>query len=125
MAFFLSDLPSICSPEGSVSILPLVLYLLMGVLRELVQQPCGGGALGLVGAVLSSPMNKPNPAVDEISLLTALTIFLLSASPEVTTAQPLQTRCIDSPGVLSRSYQLLMSVYQSQTGLVVPFIQDL
>lgn len=39
--------------------------------------------------------DKPNPAVDEVSLLTALTIFLLSASSEVTTAQPLQTCCID------------------------------
>uniref|UniRef100_A0A4W5NBE7 Uncharacterized protein n=1 Tax=Hucho hucho TaxID=62062 RepID=A0A4W5NBE7_9TELE len=35
-------------PEGSVSILPTDLYLLMGLLRELVQQPCGGGALGQV-----------------------------------------------------------------------------
>ncbi|CDQ63125.1 unnamed protein product [Oncorhynchus mykiss] len=170
----LSDLPSICSPDGSVSILPTLMYLLMGVLRELVQQPCGGGAgggeaLGLVvpaalqalRAVLSSPMSrseksrgawahllrcalntlldfwdsdKPNPVVDEVSLLTALTIFLLTASPEVTTAQPLQTRCIDKfkasleskdPVVLSRSYQLLMSVFQSKTGVAVPFIQGL
>uniref|UniRef100_A0A4W5N0V4 HEAT repeat-containing protein 5A n=1 Tax=Hucho hucho TaxID=62062 RepID=A0A4W5N0V4_9TELE len=165
----LSDLPSICSPDGSVSILPTVMYLLMGVLRELVQQPCGGGAggssgggeaLGLVvpaalqalRAVLSSPMSrsektgcmirfvfwslltdKPNPAVDEVSLLTALTIFLLTASPEVTTAQPLQTRCIDKfkasleskDPVVSQSYQLLMSVFQSKTGVAVPFIQGL
>uniref|UniRef100_A0A8C7T747 HEAT repeat-containing protein 5A n=1 Tax=Oncorhynchus mykiss TaxID=8022 RepID=A0A8C7T747_ONCMY len=171
----LSDLPSICSPDGSVSILPTLMYLLMGVLRELVQQPCGGGAgggeaLGLVvpaalqalRAVLSSPMsrseksrgawahllrcalntllhirnqilNKPNPVVDEVSLLTALTIFLLTASPEVTTAQPLQTRCIDKfkasleskDPVVSQSYQLLMSVFQSKTGVAVPFIQGL
>uniref|UniRef100_A0A8C8K3L2 HEAT repeat-containing protein 5A n=1 Tax=Oncorhynchus tshawytscha TaxID=74940 RepID=A0A8C8K3L2_ONCTS len=170
----LSDLPSICSPDGSVSILPTLMYLLMGVLRELVQQPCGGGAgggeaLGLVvpaalqalRAVLSSPMSRseksrgawahllrcalntlldfwdsgtPNPVVDEVSLLTALTIFLLTASPEVTTAQPLQTRCIDKfkasleskdPVVLSRSYQLMMSVFQSKTGVAVPFIQGL
>uniref|UniRef100_A0A674A255 HEAT repeat-containing protein 5A n=1 Tax=Salmo trutta TaxID=8032 RepID=A0A674A255_SALTR len=174
----LSDLPAICSPDGSVSILPTVMYLLMGVLRELVQQPCGGGAGGSSGggealdlvvpaalqalrSVLSSPMSRsekcrgawahllrcalntlldfwdsgtPNPAVDEVSLLTALTIFLLTASPEVTTAQPLQTRCIDKfkasleskdPVVLSRSYQLLMSVFQSKTGVAVPFIQGL
>uniref|UniRef100_A0A8C7TDC9 HEAT repeat-containing protein 5A n=1 Tax=Oncorhynchus mykiss TaxID=8022 RepID=A0A8C7TDC9_ONCMY len=169
----LSDLPSICSPDGSVSILPTLMYLLMGVLRELVQQPCGGGAgggeaLGLVvpaalqalRAVLSSPMSRseksrgawahllrcalntlldfwdsgtPNPVVDEVSLLTALTIFLLTASPEVTTAQPLQTRCIDKfkasleskDPVVSQSYQLLMSVFQSKTGVAVPFIQGL
>uniref|UniRef100_A0A674A4K2 HEAT repeat-containing protein 5A n=1 Tax=Salmo trutta TaxID=8032 RepID=A0A674A4K2_SALTR len=173
----LSDLPAICSPDGSVSILPTVMYLLMGVLRELVQQPCGGGAGGSSGggealdlvvpaalqalrSVLSSPMSrsekcrgawahllrcalntlldfwdsdKPNPAVDEVSLLTALTIFLLTASPEVTTAQPLQTRCIDKfkasleskDPVVSQSYQLLMSVFQSKTGVAVPFIQGL
>uniref|UniRef100_A0A8C7F9Q2 HEAT repeat-containing protein 5A n=1 Tax=Oncorhynchus kisutch TaxID=8019 RepID=A0A8C7F9Q2_ONCKI len=153
----LSDLPSICSPDGSVSILPTLMYLLMGVLRELVQQPCGGGAgggeaLGLVVPAALQKLNKipagcmirfvfwslltdkPNPVVDEVSLLTALTIFLLTASPEVTTAQPLQTRCIDKfkasleskdPVVLSRSYQLLMSVFQSKTGVAVPFIQGL
>uniref|UniRef100_A0A8C7TDA7 HEAT repeat-containing protein 5A n=1 Tax=Oncorhynchus mykiss TaxID=8022 RepID=A0A8C7TDA7_ONCMY len=155
----LSDLPSICSPDGSVSILPTLMYLLMGVLRELVQQPCGGGAgggeaLGLVVPaalqalrklnkipagcmirfVFSSLLtDKPNPVVDEVSLLTALTIFLLTASPEVTTAQPLQTRCIDKfkasleskDPVVSQSYQLLMSVFQSKTGVAVPFIQGL
>lgn len=31
---------------------------------------------------------------DEVTMLTALTIFLLYASAEVTTAEPLQTRCI-------------------------------
>uniref|UniRef100_A0A8C7W8N1 HEAT repeat-containing protein 5A n=1 Tax=Oncorhynchus mykiss TaxID=8022 RepID=A0A8C7W8N1_ONCMY len=167
----LSDLPSICSPDGSVSILPTLMYLLMGVLRELVQQPCGGGAgggeaLGLVvpaalqalRAVLSSPMSRSeksrgawahllrcalNTLLDfwdsgpfiqkPVSLLTALTIFLLTASPEVTTAQPLQTRCIDKfkasleskDPVVSQSYQLLMSVFQSKTGVAVPFIQGL
>lgn len=37
--FVLSELPSLCSPEGSVSILPTVLFLLLGVLTELVQRP--------------------------------------------------------------------------------------
>ncbi|KAM6973609.1 HEAT repeat-containing protein 5A [Aplochiton taeniatus] len=186
----LSDLPSICSPEGSVSILPTVLYLLIGVLRELVQQPSGGelgvsntplhgswsvddsggsGGLGLVlqGAlqalkvVLASPMSRaeksrgawthmlqcalntlldcwhterPGCVVDEVSLLTALTIFLLSTSPEVTTLQPLHTLCLHKfknsletkdPLVLSRTYQLLTSVFQSQQGVSVPYIQAL
>ncbi|XP_057714513.1 HEAT repeat-containing protein 5A isoform X2 [Corythoichthys intestinalis] len=35
----LSQLPSVCSPEGSISILPTILYLLLGVLRELAIQP--------------------------------------------------------------------------------------
>uniref|UniRef100_A0A4W5MZS7 HEAT repeat-containing protein 5A n=1 Tax=Hucho hucho TaxID=62062 RepID=A0A4W5MZS7_9TELE len=156
----LSDLPSICSPDGSVSILPTVMYLLMGVLRELALGLVVPAALQALRAVLSSPMSRseksrgawahllrcalntlldfwdsgtPNPAVDEVSLLTALTIFLLTASPEVTTAQPLQTRCIDKfkasleskDPVVSQSYQLLMSVFQSKTGVAVPFIQGL
>ncbi|XP_067099249.1 HEAT repeat-containing protein 5A isoform X1 [Osmerus mordax] len=188
----LSDLPSICSPEGSVSILPTVLYLLMGVLRELVQQPggaggagasglpggqlpqpgpglggCGGlglvvqGALQALKAVLSSPMSRaeksrgawshllrcalntlldcwdsdqPGCVVDEVSLLTALTIFLLTASPEVTTAEPLHTRCIQrfracleakDHTVQSCSYQLLTSVFQSQGGVGGTYIQAL
>uniref|UniRef100_A0A673WRA8 Uncharacterized protein n=1 Tax=Salmo trutta TaxID=8032 RepID=A0A673WRA8_SALTR len=91
---------------------------------KLAGSPCGGQG--------GPAWNKPNLAVAEISLLTALTIFLLSASSEVTTAQPLQTRCIDKfqaildskDPVETQSYQLLMSVYQSQMG-VVPFIQAL
>lgn len=34
------------------------------------------------------------PGVDEVTMLTSLTIFQLYASAEVTTAEPLQTRCI-------------------------------
>ncbi|KAJ0063184.1 hypothetical protein NL108_013353 [Boleophthalmus pectinirostris] len=72
--FVLSELPSLCSPEGSVSILPTVLYLLLGVLRELVHRPCsltdpvsgpGSGHPGLIQsclqslrAVLLSPMSR-------------------------------------------------------------------
>ncbi|KAJ8391412.1 hypothetical protein AAFF_G00090420 [Aldrovandia affinis] len=164
----LSELPSICSPEGSVSILPTVLYLLMGVLREAVRAPPGealglvvGGALHALRTVLSCPMahaeksraawahllrcalntlldcwdpDETGHTVDEVSLLTALTIFLLSAGPEVTTAQPLQTHCIsrfkaslesEDPAVLSRSFQLLLSVFQSPAGVAVPFIRAL
>uniref|UniRef100_A0A673BUG6 HEAT repeat-containing protein 5A n=1 Tax=Sphaeramia orbicularis TaxID=375764 RepID=A0A673BUG6_9TELE len=129
----LSELPSVCSPEGSVSILPTVLYLLLGVLRELVHQPMvtgsgggtGGGAslvvqsaLQALKTVLTSPMSQqeksrgawnlllrsalntlltlwdagdPGVAVDQVSLLTALTIFLLSTGPDVCTINPLHT----------------------------------
>ncbi|KAG7465627.1 hypothetical protein MATL_G00155510 [Megalops atlanticus] len=165
----LADLPSICSPEGSVSILPTVLYLLTGVLRQAVRPPLGvergvvvGGALQALRTVLSSPMARaeksrgawshllrcalstlldcwePGEAglgVDEVSLLTALTIFLLSASPEVTTEPSVQTRCISrfrasleskDPAVLSRCFQLLLSVFQSLApGVAAPFIQAL
>uniref|UniRef100_A0A8P4G1T7 HEAT repeat-containing protein 5A n=1 Tax=Dicentrarchus labrax TaxID=13489 RepID=A0A8P4G1T7_DICLA len=127
----LSDLPSVCSPEGSVSILPTVLYLLLGVLRELVHQPSsaggGGGGLGSVvqaalqalKSVVTSPMSRQEKSrgawilllrsalntllglwdsatllPSTISLLTALTVFLLSAGPDVCTVEPLHALCL-------------------------------
>uniref|UniRef100_A0A3B4BPG2 HEAT repeat-containing protein 5A n=1 Tax=Pygocentrus nattereri TaxID=42514 RepID=A0A3B4BPG2_PYGNA len=61
----LSELPSICSPEGSVSVLPTVLYLLLGVLKELVRGFVAAnrgilvsGALQALRNVLSSPMSR-------------------------------------------------------------------
>lgn len=33
------------------------------------------------------------PGVDEVTMLTSLTIFLLYSSAEVSTVEPLQTRC--------------------------------
>ncbi|XP_077476477.1 HEAT repeat-containing protein 5A [Stigmatopora argus] len=35
----LSQLPALCSPQGSVAVLPTILYLLLGVLRELAVRP--------------------------------------------------------------------------------------
>uniref|UniRef100_A0A3B4G4Y2 HEAT repeat-containing protein 5A n=1 Tax=Pundamilia nyererei TaxID=303518 RepID=A0A3B4G4Y2_9CICH len=152
----LSELPSICSPEGSVSILPTVLYLLLGVLRELVHQPSaqtGGACLSVViqaaiqalKSVLTSPMSRQEKCrgswnlllqsalntlltfwdsgtcvVDKVSLLTALTVFLLSAGPDVCTIEPLHKLClqrfttsIDSkdPLVISDSIVQVISAY--------------
>ncbi|XP_072545928.1 HEAT repeat-containing protein 5A isoform X2 [Salminus brasiliensis] len=164
----LSELPSICSPEGSVSVLPTVLYLLLGVLKEVVKDSGStsrgvlvSGALQALRNVLSSPMSRAEKSraawvellrsalstlleswdtdktvavVDEVTLLTALTIFLLSASAEVTTVEPLQSLCVSKfqasleskdPMVLSRSYQLLASVFQGPTAVAGPFIQAL
>uniref|UniRef100_A0A8D0DBZ6 HEAT repeat-containing protein 5A n=1 Tax=Sander lucioperca TaxID=283035 RepID=A0A8D0DBZ6_SANLU len=131
----LSELPSVCSPEGSVSILPTVLYLLLGVLRELTGAPAaavvsvgsvGGAGLGAVvqaalqalKSVVTSPMSRQEKSrgawrlllrsalntllglwdadgvVDQISLLTALTVFLLSAGPDVCTVEPLHALCL-------------------------------
>uniref|UniRef100_A0A672QBW6 HEAT repeat-containing protein 5A n=1 Tax=Sinocyclocheilus grahami TaxID=75366 RepID=A0A672QBW6_SINGR len=161
----LSELPSICSPEGSVSVLPTVLYLLLGVLREAVKGSVGAeseqlvpGILQALRTVLTSPMSraeksrgawtellrcamhtlleswhsdKMEPGVDEVTTLTSLTIFLLYASAEVTTVEPLQTRCIQAfrdsleskdPVVLSRSYQLLVSLFQGPAVVARPFI---
>uniref|UniRef100_A0A671MD20 HEAT repeat-containing protein 5A n=1 Tax=Sinocyclocheilus anshuiensis TaxID=1608454 RepID=A0A671MD20_9TELE len=155
----LSELPSICSPEGSVSVLPTVLYLLLGVLREAVKGSVGAesgqlvpGILQALRTVLTSPMSRAEKSrgawtellrcalhtlleswhsVDEVTTLTSLTIFLLYASAEVTTVEPLQTRCIQAfrdsleskdPVVLSRSYQLLVSLFQGPALVARPFI---
>ncbi|XP_050989657.1 HEAT repeat-containing protein 5A isoform X2 [Labeo rohita] len=161
----LSELPSICSPEGSVSVLPTVLYLLLGVLREAVKGSVGAesgqlvpGILQALRTVLTSPMSraeksrgawtellqcalhtlleswntdKMEPGVDEVTMLTSLTIFLLYASAEVSTVEPLQTRCIQAfrasleskdPVVLSKSYQLLVSLFQGPAPVARPFI---
>uniref|UniRef100_A0A665U7E2 HEAT repeat-containing protein 5A n=1 Tax=Echeneis naucrates TaxID=173247 RepID=A0A665U7E2_ECHNA len=174
----LSELPSICSPEGSVSILPTVLYLLLGVLRELVHHPIthtvasapiSGDRAGLVvqatlqalKSVLMSPMSRQEKSrgawnlllrsalntllglwdpgdsvgvVDQISLLTALTVFLLSAGPDVCMVEPLHALCVQrfsssmdakDPLVVSRCYQLLTSVFQAQPAIAIPYIQAL
>uniref|UniRef100_A0A671S2A4 HEAT repeat-containing protein 5A n=1 Tax=Sinocyclocheilus anshuiensis TaxID=1608454 RepID=A0A671S2A4_9TELE len=157
----LSELPSICSPEGSVSVLPTVLYLLLGVLREAVKGSVGAesgqlvpGILQALRTVLTSPMSRaeksrgawaellrcavvlylshqPHSVLDEVTMLTSLTIFLLYASAEVTTVEPLQTCCIQTfrasleskdPVVLSRSYQLLVSLFQGPAPVARPFI---
>uniref|UniRef100_A0A673MN99 HEAT repeat-containing protein 5A n=1 Tax=Sinocyclocheilus rhinocerous TaxID=307959 RepID=A0A673MN99_9TELE len=155
----LSELPSICSPEGSVSVLPTVLYLLLGVLREAVKGSVGAesgqlvpGILQALRTVLTSPMSRAEKSrgawaellrcalhtlldswhtVDEVTMLTSLTIFVLYASAEVTTVEPLQTCCIQTfrasleskdPVVLSRSYQLLVSLFQGPAPVARPFI---
>ncbi|XP_047677260.1 HEAT repeat-containing protein 5A isoform X1 [Tachysurus fulvidraco] len=164
----LSELPSICSPEGSVSVLPTVLYLLLGVLRVLVREYRGVGTETLVPGtlqalrtVLSSPMSRVEKShrawvqllrcalttlltcwnsdstesgVDEITLLMALTIFLLEASVEVTNVEPLRTLCISKflagleskdPMLQSRCYQLLASVFQGPAAVAELFIRGL
>uniref|UniRef100_A0A671S2N2 HEAT repeat-containing protein 5A n=1 Tax=Sinocyclocheilus anshuiensis TaxID=1608454 RepID=A0A671S2N2_9TELE len=103
----LSELPSICSPEGKRS-------------RE--------HSLFFHGLFWT---DKMEPGVDEVTMLTSLTIFLLYASAEVTTVEPLQTCCIQTfrasleskdPVVLSRSYQLLVSLFQGPAPVARPFI---
>ncbi|CAN9501938.1 unnamed protein product [Ophioblennius macclurei] len=168
----LSELPSVCSPEGSVSILPTVLYLLLGVLRELVYLPnthtgvSGPGpvvpaVLQALKSVLTCPMSRQEKSrgawklllrsalhtlltlwdtatcgagVDQVSLLTALTVFLLSAGPDVCMAEPLHalslqrfSDCMEDkdPLVVSRCHQLLASVFQAPPTLAVPYIQAL
>uniref|UniRef100_A0A8C9TP61 HEAT repeat-containing protein 5A n=1 Tax=Scleropages formosus TaxID=113540 RepID=A0A8C9TP61_SCLFO len=162
----LSDLPSVCSPEGSISILPSVLYLVIGVLWELVRQEPEAllsallsVALQVLRVLLSSPMahaeksqhawahllrcalstlldfwdSEVHSGVNEVSLLTAVTIFLLSASAKVTTVSSLQTRCIakfkgclQSKDPVVNPVLLLLSLFQSAAADVsVPFVQAL
>ncbi|XP_076983119.1 HEAT repeat-containing protein 5A isoform X3 [Tamandua tetradactyla] len=126
----LSELPAVCSPEGSISILPTILYLTIGVLRKTAVKLPGGQLSSTVAAslqalkgIVSSPMARAEKShtawtdllrsalttildcwdpvdgthqeFDEISLLTAMAVFILSPSPEVTTISCLQKRCIE------------------------------
>uniref|UniRef100_A0A8D2L810 HEAT repeat containing 5A n=1 Tax=Varanus komodoensis TaxID=61221 RepID=A0A8D2L810_VARKO len=122
----ISDVPAVCSPEGrmNIAVLPTILYLIIGVLRETaVKIPTGqlpltvAASLQALKGVLSSPMARAEKSrtawnkllrsivlllidgahqeFDEGSLLTATAIFILSTSPEVTTMECLQKCCIE------------------------------
>ncbi|XP_077909664.1 HEAT repeat-containing protein 5A isoform X4 [Halichoerus grypus] len=166
----LSELPAVCSPEGSISILPTILYLTIGVLRETAVKLPGGQLSSTVAAslqalkgILSSPMARAEKShtawtdllrsalttildcwdpvdgthqeLDEISLLTAITVFILSTNPEVTTIPCLQKRCIEKfkatleikdPVVQIKTYQLLLSIFQYPNPAVsYPYIYSL
>uniref|UniRef100_G1S1P3 HEAT repeat-containing protein 5A n=1 Tax=Nomascus leucogenys TaxID=61853 RepID=G1S1P3_NOMLE len=166
----LSELPAVCSPEGSISILPTILYLTIGVLRETAVKLPGGQLSSTVAAslqalkgILSSPMaraekshtawtdllrsalttildcwdpvDETHQELDEVSLLTAITVFILSTSPKVTTIPCLQKRCIDKfkatleikdPVVQIKTYQLLHSIFQYPNPAVsYPYIYSL
>ncbi|XP_078190850.1 HEAT repeat-containing protein 5A isoform X22 [Callithrix jacchus] len=166
----LSELPAVCSPEGSISVLPTILYLTIGVLRETAVKLPGGQLSSTVAAslqalkgILSSPMaqaeksytawtdllrsalttildcwdpvDETHQELDEVSLLTAITVFVLSTSPEVTTIPCLQKRCIDKfkatleikdPMVQIKTYQLLHSIFQYPNPAVsYPYIYSL
>ncbi|XP_066486738.1 HEAT repeat-containing protein 5A isoform X2 [Tiliqua scincoides] len=165
----LSDIPAICSPEGSTAVLPTILYLIIGILRETaVQLPTGQlpltvtASLQALKGVLSSPMARAEKSrtawnellrsalvtildfwdpdcthqeMDKGSLLTAITVFILSASPEVTTIECLQLRCIEkfksaleskNPVVQLKCYQLLLTIFQYPNPAVsYPYIHSL
>ncbi|NXG15719.1 HTR5A protein, partial [Grallaria varia] len=165
----LSDVPAICSPEGSVSVLPTILYLITGVLKETaVKLPDGhlplvvAASLQALKGLLSSPMaraeksrtawtdllrsalvtvldcwgqDKELQELDEVSLLTAITVFVMSTPPEVTTVECLQERCIEKfkvtldskdPLVQYKCYQLLHSIFQHPNKTVsYPYIHSL
>uniref|UniRef100_A0AAY4EL99 HEAT repeat-containing protein 5B n=1 Tax=Denticeps clupeoides TaxID=299321 RepID=A0AAY4EL99_9TELE len=160
----LAELPGLCSPAGSMTILPTVLFLITGVLRETALKthdnsvpPPVSAALQGIKAIITSPLARvektqvrwtslvrsslasvldySQPSVDEVSMLTAITLFLLSASAEVLGVTTLQKGCIDryrnslnssDPWVQARCYQMLLSVFQHPSrGLSTPYIHAL
>uniref|UniRef100_A0A667ZSC3 HEAT repeat-containing protein 5B n=1 Tax=Myripristis murdjan TaxID=586833 RepID=A0A667ZSC3_9TELE len=160
----LAELPSLCSPAGSMTILPTVLFLITGVLRETavktgdnsVPLPVSAALqgiktiitsplarvestqtqwTGLVRSSLASVLEYSQPDMDEVSMLTAITLFLLSASNEIVGVTVLQKGCMDrfrnglnssDPWVQARCYQLLLSVFQhSSRALSTPYIHAL
>ncbi|XP_075700504.1 HEAT repeat-containing protein 5A isoform X3 [Rhinoderma darwinii] len=162
----LADLPSLCSPEGSVSILPTLLYLVVGVLQYTAEKNPDGrlslavtSALQALKAIVSSPMSRVEKTrsswtgllhssassilqswdsgeeKDRLALLTAITIFILSANPEVMSEPRLQNSCLrrfhDStdnkdPNEQLKSYRLILSIFQHPAhDVVAPYIRDL
>ncbi|KAF3842288.1 hypothetical protein F7725_024239 [Dissostichus mawsoni] len=165
----LAELPSLCSPAGSMTILPTVLFLITGVLRETALKTADNSvpvtvtaALQGIKTIITSPLarvegmqtqwsglvrsglasvlensqpEESRPDMDEVSMLTAITLFLLSASNELVGVIVLQKGCMDrfrnalnssDPWVQARCYQLLLSVFQhSSRALSTPYIHAL
>ncbi|CAL9688110.1 unnamed protein product [Knipowitschia caucasica] len=165
----LAELPSLCTPAGSMTILPTVLFLITGVLKETalktpdnsVPAPVSA-ALQAVKTIITSPLSReesiktqwttlvrsslasvleysqPDDSradLDDISMLTAITLFLLSAGNELVGVTVLQKGCLDQyrnainsgdPWMEARCYQLLLSVFQHcSRALSTPYIHAL
>ncbi|KAM8920662.1 HEAT repeat-containing protein 5A isoform 2-T2 [Pelodytes ibericus] len=162
----LAELPALCSPEGSVSILPTLLYLVVGVLKTTAENLPDGrlpltvtSALQALKLIVSSPMSRvekirgswnsllqsaaasllqawdSGQKLDSVSLLTALTIFLLSANPEVLSEPDLQSACLQrfhhsmdskDPNEQIKCYRLLLTMFQHPaSSAVAPYVQSL
>ncbi|KAK3523340.1 hypothetical protein QTP86_029603 [Hemibagrus guttatus] len=165
----LAELPALCSPAGSMTILPTALFLICGVLRETavktadsVVSPPVSASLQAIKTIITSPLSRvghiqqqwsslvrsslasvleysqpdeSRPSVDEVSMLTAITLFLVSAGSELLGVTSLQKGCMErfrnalnssDPLVQLRCYQLLLSVFQhSVRALSTPYIHAL
>ncbi|XP_004711222.2 HEAT repeat-containing protein 5B [Echinops telfairi] len=163
----LSDLPSLCSPAGCMTILPTILFLIARILKDTAIKsadnqvpPPVSAALQGIKSIVTLPMAKneetqkqwtalirstlacileysqPEDSVpDEVSMLTAITLFLWSASSEIIGVQSLQNGCLNrfktalnscDPWVQAKCYQLLLSVFQhSNRALSTPYIHSL
>lgn len=165
----LAELPSLCTPAGSMTILPTVLFLITGVLRETAVKTADNSvpvtvsaALQGIKTIITSPLARvesiqtqwtslvrsslasvlessqpedSRPDMDDVSMLTAITLFLLSANSELVGVVVLQKGCMErfrdalnssDPWVQARCYQLLLSVFQhSSRALSTPYIHAL
>lgn len=94
----------------------------------------------LIRSTLASVLEYPQTGdskytVDEVSILAAVVLFLLSASTEIIGVQSLQTGCINKfkaaitssdPWVQAKAYQLLLSIFQhSNRAISTPYIHAL
>uniref|UniRef100_A0A8C5TDX0 HEAT repeat-containing protein 5B n=1 Tax=Malurus cyaneus samueli TaxID=2593467 RepID=A0A8C5TDX0_9PASS len=163
----LSDLPSLCSPAGCMTILPTILFLITRVLKETAVKsadnqvpPPVTAALQGIKTIVTLPTVRTDetqkqwtglirstlhvwfcfseafkPVLDEVSILTAITLFLWSASTEIIGVQSLQNGCMNrfrsalnssDPWVQAKCYQLLLSVFQhTNRALSTPYIHSL
>ncbi|KAL2773812.1 HEAT repeat-containing protein 5B, partial [Daubentonia madagascariensis] len=165
----LSDLPSLCSPAGCMTILPTILFLIARILKDTaikssdnqVSPPVSAALQGIKSIVTLSmakteetqkqwtalirstlacilEYSQPEdcvPTPDEVSMLTAIALFLWSASSEIIGVQSLQNGCMNrfknalnscDPWVQAKCYQLLLSVFQhSNRALSTPYIHSL
>ncbi|XP_066234605.1 HEAT repeat-containing protein 5B isoform X1 [Saccopteryx leptura] len=173
----LSDLPSLCSPAGCMTVLPTILFLIARILKDTaiksadnqVSPPVSAALQGIKNIVTlsmaktedtqkqwtalirstlacileysqpvlhySSISEDSKPLPDEVSMLTAIALFLWSASSEIIGVQSLQNGCMNrfknalnscDPWVQAKCYQLLLSVFQhSNRALSTPYIHSL
>ncbi|XP_028905877.1 HEAT repeat-containing protein 5B isoform X2 [Ornithorhynchus anatinus] len=165
----LSDLPSLCSPAGCMTILPTILFLIARILKDTAIKsadnqvpPPVSAALQGIKNIVTLPLVKTDetskqwtelirstlacileysqpdeslPTLDEVSMLTAIALFLWSASTEIIGVQSLQNGCMNrfknalnscDPWVQAKCYQLLLSLFQhSNRALSTPYIHSL
>ncbi|TKC44690.1 hypothetical protein EI555_001816 [Monodon monoceros] len=165
----LSDLPSLCSPAGCMTVLPTILFLIARILKDTAMKsadnqvpPPVSAALQGIKSIVTLSMAKTEdtqkqwtalirstlacileysqpedsmPMPDEVSMLTAIALFLWSAGSEIIGVQSLQNGCMNrfknalnscDPWVQAKCYQLLLSVFQhSNRALSTPYIHSL
>uniref|UniRef100_A0A674CEH1 HEAT repeat-containing protein 5B n=1 Tax=Salmo trutta TaxID=8032 RepID=A0A674CEH1_SALTR len=137
---------AIKAPGNSI---PLPVSAALQGIKTIITSPLGRAEkipaqwTGLIRSSLASVLEYSQPGnihtsrpnMDEVSMLTAMTLFLLSASSEVIGVTVLQQGCMEryrnalispDPWVQARCYQLLLSVFQHPSrALSTPYIHAL